>query len=172
MRKRIFTKGIPVSAVILVVIAACLGLLVLPDCARLKIIVINSTTDNLENVSVTDSMAPGYAHWSGRLRPGDVQRIRITARLWADVRLRGTNVAAGREFDERSFYASTDLFPGRTFLFLVEDHGIHTAMWEADKSWIALPWPGSLFLQEMACLDHVIWSELKSLMARLLDTTK
>lgn len=172
MRKRILTNGIPVSAVILVVIAVCLGLLVMPDCARLNIIVVNSTTDYLTDVSVTGGVARGYAHWSGRLRPGDVQRIRVTAHVGTNLRLQGTNATTGRGFDDNSFYASTSGTPGATFLFLVEDETVHTGMWEADKAWIDPLKLGSLFLAEMACLDHVLWSRLKGLTARLFDTAE
>ena len=172
MRKRILTKGIPVSAVILVVIAVCLSLLILPDCARVNIIVVNSTTDYLTDVSVTGGVARGYAHWSGRLRPGGVQHIRVTERVGTDLRLRGTNATTGREFDEYSFYASTSGAPGETFLFLVEDDAVHTGTWKVNKAWIDPLGLGSQFLVEVACLDHVLWSWFKRLTARLLDTAE
>ncbi len=169
MGRRIFSNGIPVSAVILFVIAVCLGLLILPGCARLKIIVVNSTHSTLENVSVTGGVALGYAHWSGRLRPGEVRHIRITEHVGTNLRLRGSDAATGRAFEGLSNYASTDLSPGATHLFLVERFGVHTRMWEADRAWIDPQKLGSLFIEEMACLDHILWSRLKQLITRLSD---
>ena len=167
MRKRILTNGIPVSAVILVVIAVCLGLFILPDCARQNVIIVNSTHSSLENVSVTGGVARGYAHWSGRLRPGEVRHIRITEHVATDLRLRGTDTVTGRAFEGISFYASTDAFPGATHLFLVERFGVHIGMWEADRAWIDPLNLGSLFLEEMACIDHVLWSRIRRLSERI-----
>ena len=147
MGRRIFSNGIPVSALILVVIEVCLGLLILPGCARLKIIVGNSTHSTLENVSVTGGVALGYAHWSGRLRPGEVRHIRITEHVGTNLRVRGSDAATGRAFEGLSNYASTDLSP----------------------AWIDPQKLCSLFIEEMACLDHILWSRLKQLITRLSD---
>lgn len=167
MGKRIFTKGLPVSAVVLVVIGGILGLLVLRDCARLKIIIVNSTDSVLENVSVFEGDAHPFVHWSGRLRPDEVRRIRVTEHVGADLRLRGKDAVTGRAFDGLWFYADTDAFPGATYLFLVERFGVHTARWEADRAWIDPLNLGSLFLEEMACLDDVLWSRTRRLFERI-----
>lgn len=171
MAKKNFTRGIPVSAVVVVVIGSILGLLVLPDCARLNVIVINSTADPLENVSVTGGVARGYAHWSGRLEPSEVRHIYIRERVGTDLRLQATSATTGRVFDAYSPYASTSGAPGETFFFLVEDFAVHTGKWK-ERVRIDPLGLGSYFFVETACIDYILWSRFKGLIARLLDKTE
>lgn len=157
MVKRVLVTAGKVVAAIGVLFVSALVLSTLPDCAKLRAMVVNGSTSELEDVtlSIRDRVV-----WSGRFRAREERCIPIAEGGEGVFVLKGRYARSGMWFGGVSDYV-TD-YDQRIHLFLIKDDGVHAGEWHDP------PWPsseemtvvdyvrvfGALFLDVMSCADY------------------
>ena len=140
-------------------------LLTLPDCAKLRAMVVNGSSSDLEDVtlSIRDRVV-----WSGRLGISEGRRIEDAEGEEGVFMLKGRYARSGIRFEGVSDYV-TD-YDQRIHLFLIKDDGVHAGEWR-DPSWPPSKEMtirdevrvfGALFLDLMSCADHALWTLIRS----------
>ena len=157
MVKRAMVTAVKVLVAIGILFVVALLLLTLPDCAKLRAMVVNGSSSDLEDVtlSIRDRVV-----WSGRLGISEGRRIEDAEGEEGVFMLKGRYARFGIRFEGVSDYV-TD-YDQRIHLFLIKDDGVHAGEWR-DPSWPPSKEMtirdevrvfGALFLDVMSCVDY------------------
>ena len=139
--------------------------LILPDCTRSRVLIVNGSTSEIEPLVL---IMREHIVWSGRLGTHEARRIAVAVRASDPFLLTGRYAETGSRFLEYSSYAS--YYSGRIHLFLIKDAGVHAGEWR-DPSWPPSKEMtirdevrvfGALFLDLMSCADHALWTLIRS----------
>ncbi len=164
MAKQIMVTGRKVLVAIGGLLLIGLVALILPDCTRSRVLVVNGSTSEIEPLVL---IMREHVVWSGRLRTHEARRIAVAVRASDPFLLTGRYAKTGSRFLEYSSYAS--YYSGRIHLFLIKDDGVHTGYWYDPPA----PWSeegggldevryfGALFLDLMSCTDRELWSWIR-----------
>ena len=164
MAKQIMVTGRKVLVAIGSLLLIGLVALILPDCTRARVVVVNNSTSVLEDLTL---IMRDRVVWSGRLDTRERQRIAVAESTGDSFVLEGRYAESGARFEGISSYAMN--YSGLTHLFLVKDDGVHIG------AWYAPPWPwseeagvldkaryfGAMLLHFMSCADHALWTLIR-----------
>ena len=163
VRRAMVTAGKVLVAIGIFFVVALL-LLTLPDCAKLRAMVVNDGSSDLEDVtlSIRDRVV-----WSGRLEIFGGRRIAVAEGGEGVFVLRGRYAESGVRFERSSTYVTS--FDQFIHLFLVKHDGIYAGSWRdpsrlSSKEMIILDEVrifGALFLDLMSCADHALWTSIR-----------
>lgn len=164
MAKQIMVTGRKVLVAIGSLLLIGLVALILPDCSRARVEVVNGSTSVLEDLTLT---MWGRVVWSGRLETRERQRIAVAESTGDSFVLEGRYAESGVRFEGISSYAMN--YSGLTHLFLVKDDGVHVGAWyDLPKPWSEearvldkARYFGTLFLDLMSCADHALWTSIR-----------
>lgn len=157
MVKRALVKASKVLAAIGVLLVVGVVLLTLPDCAKLRAMVVNDGSSDLEDVtlSIRDRVV-----WSGRLRIFEGRHIEDAEGGEGVFVLKGRYARSGLWFEGVSKYVTSH--DQRIHLFLVKHDGVHAGSWR-DPLWppkeergilYGVRKFGAMFLDLMSCADY------------------
>lgn len=164
MGKRALGTGSKVLAATGVLLVAGLVLLTLPDCARSRVLVVNGSSSELEDLTLT---MRGRVVWSGRLDTSEGRRIAVAVRANDPFLLTGRYAKTGIRFEGYSSYAR--YYDRRIHVFVIDEDGVHPASW-FDPPLASSEEPGvlsnasrigALFLDVMSCTDYELWSSIR-----------
>ncbi len=140
----------------MLVLAAML-LLVLPDCARFKVEIINASRGELDgmSLSIRDQVV-----WLGRLKSSERRHIAIGAHVNGRFLLKGRYAGSDVRFEQTSAY--TIDHDRQTHVFLVKDDRVHYGSWRAPPHNKSDDWStfdtmlfyGTLLVNVIRCVDH------------------
>ncbi len=153
-----------VFAVLGILLLALLVALMLPDCARLRAMIINNSSSPIEDITlkIRDEVI-----WSGGLKRFEARRFNLALYTDGNFEVEGRYVGSDKRFKGHSRYVvSHDV---RMHLLVIEDDGVHYVSWadppmprldeEDFRDFVTVFWIlGSEF---MGCADHDLWKRLK-----------
>ncbi len=153
-----------ILAVLGILLLALLVALMLPDCARLRAMIINSNSSPIEDITlkIRDEVI-----WSGGLKRFEARRFNLALYTNGIFEVEGRYVESDKRLKGRSGYVISH--DGQMHLLVIEDDGVHYVSWadppmprlDKEDFWdsVTVLWIwGSEF---MGCADHDLWKRLK-----------
>ncbi len=164
MAKRAKMRRFKVLTAIGALFVAGVVLLTLPDCDKLRALIVNDSSSELEDVTLS---IRGRVVWSGRLDTSEGRRIAVAVRANDPFLLTGRYAKTGIRFEGYSSYAR--YYDRRIHVFVIDEDGVHPASW-FDPPLASSEEPGvlsnasrigALFLDVMSCADHALWTSIR-----------
>lgn len=161
MKKPPVAKIFKVLAVIVALLLGVLVLLTLPECCRIRAMIINNSRYPVEGVTLT---LRDQHIWSGGMGQLDDQRICVPQNVDGVFDIKGQYTDTGEWFAGYSGYVYS--YDERIHLLLIEDDGIRRVSWRDPPRASAVSFSkeflvqiGALFLRSMSCLDYHLYRE-------------
>ncbi len=165
MAKQIIVTGRKVLVTIGGLLLIGLVALILPDCTKYRVLVVNGSTSEIEDITLS---ILGRVVWSGELRTRQGRRIIVPEGREHVFLLKGQYARSGAWFEGVSDYMTG--YSQYIHLFLIKDDGVYTGEWYDPPR---VPWEertvvdrvrdiGALFLNIMSCADHALWTLIRS----------
>lgn len=154
-----------VLAVLFVLLLLVVVGLTLPECSRLRVMVVNNTTKPVEEVTLK---LGGEIIWSGRLAGLSGKRISVLRTQEGYYDIKGRYGGTGRRFE--GSYGYTTAYSSEQRLLLIENDGVrYASWWWSDRKSIddMTFWENvtdflDLGLMVMSCADYELWMALKN----------
>ena len=163
--KAVAVRVFRVLAVLFVLLLLVVVGLTLPECSRLRVMVVNNTPEPLEEVTLK---LGGEIIWSGRLAGLRGKRISVLRSLEGSYDIKGRYGGTGRWFEGTYGYATPYL--SDQDLLLIENDGVRYASWwwsdlksiDDMTFWENVTDFLDLGLVVMSCADYELWMALKN----------